>query len=244
MYKLLAIACVAVVFAFSAPLAAQGYGGGKGGKGNWGNKGYTGPDKNKGGQAGGQGGGYDDWRKRAEDEIGWGEDGTEERIEPGQTIDDDAKEARLKEEADKLGLTDEKVVKDFIKYGKKAWEKAEKEDKRWAGAYKKAKNDEERLAKETAEHKEKLAEAWADGDEDMVKKKILDEEQVKKFKENTKDLREESATDKSIRQDEIRARKMEEWRERAKEWAGGGAGGGSDNEPKKEKKEEEGEEKE
>ncbi|MBZ0137742.1 MAG: hypothetical protein K8I27_15355 [Planctomycetes bacterium] len=235
MYKWFVIAFVAVSFAFGAPMAAQGAG--QGGKGNWG--------KNAGRNGGGQG--ADDWRKRAEEEIGWGEDGTEERIEPGQEVEDDAKEARLKEEAAKLKLEDEKVIKDFIKYGKKAWEKAEKEDKRWATAYKKAKSDEERLAKETAEHKEKLAEAWADGDEDMLKKEILNEEQVKQYAENTKDLREESATDKSIRQDEIRARKMEEWKEQAKKWAGGNkgaAGNGDDNEAKKEKKDDEGEEEE
>lgn len=239
MYKWFVIAFVAVAFAFGAPLAAQGYGGKGGGKGNWG----KGKNNNGGNQGGGNG--YDDWRKRAEEEIGWGEDGTEERIIPGQEVDDDAKEARLKEEADKLGLTDEKVVKNFIKYAKKGWEKAEREDDRWASAYKKAKSDEERLAKETAEHKEKLAEAWADADEDLLKKEVLTEEQVKTFQDNTKDLREESATDKSIRQDEIRARKMEEWKDRAKEWgkANGGASG-EDNEVKKEKKDEDGEKEE
>lgn len=239
MYKWFVIAFVAVAFAFGAPLTAQG-------KGNWGKKnGYTGPDKNNGKQGGGQGNGYDDWRKRADEEIGWGEDGTEERIEPGDTVDKDAKEARLEEEAGKLGLTDEKVIKNFVKYAKKGWEKAEKEDKRWASAYKKAKKDEERLEKETAKHKEELAEAWADADEDLLKKEILTEEQVKTFQDNTKDLREETATDKSIKQDEIRARKMDEYRERAKEWAGGGAAGNDDdNEVKKEKKDEDGEEKE
>ena len=230
MYKWFVIAIVATAFAFAAPLSAQG-------KGNWGkNGGYKGPNAN--GNKGG-GNGYDDWRKRADEEIGWGEDGTEERILPGQTVDKDDKEARLTEEAAKLGLEDEKVIKNFIKYAKKGWEKAEKEDKRWASAYKKAKKDEERLEKETAKHKEELAEAWEDADEDLIKKEILTEEQLTKFQENTKDLRDESATDKSIRQDEIRARKMEEWKEQASKWANGGAAGGSDNEVKKEKKEDE-----
>jgi len=236
MYKWFVIAFVAVAFAFGAPLSAQ-----VGGKGGWGKNGQG--KAGRGGPGGGQGGGYDDWRKRAEKEIGWGEDGTEERIEPGQTVDRDAKEARLTEEAAKLSLEDEKVIKNFIRYTKKAWDKAEREDKRWATAYKKANSNEERLEKETAEHKEKLAEAWADCDEDLLKKEILTEDQLKLFQENTKDLREESATDKSIKQDEIRARKMDEYRERAKEWAGGGAGG-NDNEEKKEKKDEEGAEKE
>jgi hypothetical protein len=242
MYKWFAIIVITAAFGFvfGAPIASQ-----QGGKGNWGkNKGYKGPDAN--GQPGNRGGGgQDDWRKRAEEEIGWGEDGTEERILPGDTVDKDDKEARLKEEAEKLGLEDEKKIKDLIKLGKKAWEKCEKEDKRWATAYKKAKSDEERLAKETEQHKEKLADAWEDCDKDLVKKEILTEEQLAKFKENTKDLREESATDKSARQDEIRSRKMDEWRERAREWAGGGnagggdAGGGGSGEPTKEKKEDE-----
>ena len=238
MYKWFVIAFVAVAFAFGAPLSAQG----KGGKGNWGKGGYKGPAGQPGqGQGGGQGGGADDWRKKAEDEIGWGEDGTEERVEPGDTVKSDDKEKRLEEEADKLGLEDKKLRKEFIKYGKLGWEKAEKEDSRWSKEFKKVKDDAEALEKAKAEHKEKLDKGWADADESQLKKGVLDEEQLEKFKKNTEDLRKETATDKSARQDEIRARKIAEWKDQASKWAKGGQGGG-DNEVKKEKKEEEGEE--
>ena len=242
MKNLFFVALIACAFAIAMPLSAQGMGG-KGGKGgyggkgggNWGKGGYKGPNSNGNGQ-----GGPEDWKKKAENEIGWGEDGTEERVEPGDTVDKDDKEKRLEEEADKLGLEDKKLRKDFIKYGKLGWDKAEKEDSRWAKKYKRVKDDEEALKKAQEEHKEKLDEAWADADEDQLKKEILDEEQLAKFKKNTEDLRKETATDKSIRQDEIRARKLEELKKRASEWAKGGAGGGDDNEVKKEKKDEEG----
>jgi hypothetical protein len=237
MYKWFVIAFVAVAFAFGAPLVAQGKGGGKG---NWGKGGYKGP-AGQPGQGGGQGG--DDWRKKAEDEIGWGEDGTEERVLPGDTVKSDDKEKRLEEEADKLGLEDKKLRKEFIKYGKQGWEKAEKEDARWAKEHKKLKSDEKALEKGKTEHKEKLDKGWAEADESQLKKGVLDEEQLEKFKKNTEDLRKETATDKSARQDEIRARKVAEWKEQAGKWAKGGQGGG-DNEVKKEKKEEEGAEKE
>ncbi|MCA8915673.1 MAG: hypothetical protein KDB90_09700 [Planctomycetes bacterium] len=242
MSKLFVVALIACTFAIGMPLAAQG-GGGKGG--NWGKgKQYKGPNSNGGGNGGGQGGGQgSDWMKKKIEEIGWGEDGTEERVEPGDTVKDDAKEARLEEEADKLGLEDKKIRKDFIKYGKLGWQKAEKEDARWAKDYKKYKDNEEALAKVKVEHKEKLDAAWADADESQLKKEILTEEQLETFKKNTKDLREETATDKSVRQDEIRARKIEELKKTAEDWVKAqkeNGTDGKDNEVKKEKKDEEG----
>jgi len=254
MSKWFVVAIVSLGFFFAAPLAAQGGGGGQGGggaggggKGNWGKgKQYKGPNSNGNGQGNGQGGqGGDDWQKKAENEIGWGEDGTEERVLPGDTVKDDAKETRLNAEADKLGLTDKKLRKDFIKYGKLGWEKAEKEDARWAKEVKKVKDDAAAMEKARAEHKTKLDEAWAGPDEDQVKKEILTSEQLETFKKNTADLRTETATDKSLKQDEIRARKVDEIKKRAADWAKANGGGDKeDNEVKKEKKEAEGEEKE
>ena len=240
MKNLFVIALIAGAFALAMPLAAQGYGGKGGYKGN-------GQGKGQGqGQGQGKGQGGDDYMKRAMEEIGWGEDGTEERVEPGDTVKDDAKEERLEAEADKLGLEDKKIRKDFIKYGKLGWQKAEKEDSRWSKEYKKVKDNEEALAKALVEHKEKLDKAWADADEYQIKKELLTEEQLAAFKTSTEDLRKETATDVSARQDEIRARKVAELKQRAADYMKKASGDtdGNDNEVKKEKKEDaEGEEK-
>lgn len=246
MKKFFVIAAIACTLAFAMPFMVQGQQGG--GKGGWGGKGgnkIKGPaDNNKAGKGGpGQDQG-DDWRKRAEEEIGWGEDGTEERIQPGDTVKDDEKEARLESEADKLGLEDKKLRKEFIKIAKAAWVKAEKEDARWSKVHTRVKKDEKALEKETTKHKEELDKAWKDGDDTLIKKEIISEEQLEAFKKNTDDLRAETATDKSLRQDEIRAQRVKELEERAAEWRkaqGGGAGGpdaGNDG-PTKEKKEDE-----
>jgi hypothetical protein len=248
MKNLFIIAAIAVAFAFSAPLLAQGRGGGKGGYGKGGyGKGGKMPskediDKWRKGQNGGggneEGGG---WLKKRIDELGWGENGDEERVEPGDTVSDDEKEARLKEEAAKLGLEDEDVIDDLVKYAKRAWEKAEREDSKLAKDYKKHKDDPEDWEKDLEDHKKELEEIWADCDEDLEKKEVIAGDTLEEFKKNTKDIRETTATMKSAEQDEIRERKIEELRKQAEDWAKGGmgTGGGGDNEEKKEKKEEE-----
>jgi hypothetical protein len=260
MNKWFVIAIVALGLFLGAPLMAQG----GGGKGNWGkNKNYKNPNgqgngngsngqgngpgngngnNGQGNGAGNNGQGGSDWLKKQEDAIGWGESGTEERIEPGDTVKDADKTTRLEAEADKLGLEDKKIRKDFIKYAKLGWDKAEKEDSRWSKEVKKIKDDPEALEKGKTGHRTKLDEAWASADESQIEKEVLTSEQLEKFKTNTKDLREKTATDLSMEQDVIRARKVEELKKRAEDWAKANGGGDKeDNEVKKEKKEEEGE---
>jgi hypothetical protein len=245
MNKWLVIAIIAFGFCLGTPLLAQG----GGGKGNWGKgKSYKNPNgqgqgNGNGNNGNGQGQGGSNWLKEQEEKIGWGEDGTEERVLPGDTVKDADKTTRLEAEADKLGLEDKKIRKDFIKYGKLGWEKAEKEDSRWSKEVKKFKEKDEAFEKAKAEHKTKLDEAWAGADESQIEKEILTTELLEKFKVNTKDLREETATDKSMRQDEIRARKVEALKKQAEDWVKNNSGKGDDeeNEVTKEKKEAEGE---
>lgn len=251
MNKWLVVAIVAFGFCLGTPLIAQG--GGGGGKGNWGNgKGYKNPNGQGqgqgngqgqgGGQGQGQGGG--DWWKKQEEAIGWGESGTDARVLPGDTVKDADKTARLEAEADKLGLEDKKIRKDFIKYAKLGWSKAEKEDSRWSKEVKKIKDSPEALEKGKTEHKTKLDEAWADADESQVEKEVLTSELLEKFKTNTKDLREKTATDISMEQDVIRARKLDELKKRAEDYMKANSGKKEENEPTKEKKDAEGEKKE
>ncbi|MCC7510131.1 MAG: hypothetical protein IT464_12290 [Planctomycetes bacterium] len=258
MKKLLWAGLVVAAFTFgiATPFAAQGApsgggGGGGGGGGKGGGSGYQGKGGNgyqgKGGQGGGpgqggpgQGGGGGNWVQEQIDKLGWGENGDEQRVEPGDTVKSADKEARLEAEADKLQLEDKKLRKEFVKLGKKAWEDCEKEDKRWTSARKKVADEPEKLAKEVEKHKEALDKAWKVCDDDILKKEILVEDLLKLFQKNTEDLRKETATDKSVRQDEIRARKVAEIRKQAADYMKGGAGAGDNEEKdKKEKKEEE-----
>lgn len=222
-----------LVFGAAAELAAQG------GRGPGGNR--RGPDTqrrqdtpprdNRQGQGQGQGQGEIDRR------IGWGEDGTEERVLPGQTVPDKDKLAWLEKQADELAV-DKKQRTAFLRAATKAWNETEREDKRWAGVIKSVKDNAEKRATEQTKHKENLAKVWTDSDADLTKKEILNEEQLAAWQKASAHLRAETATDKSVRQDEIRARKLEEWRERAGAAAGGAAGTPEPKE-KKEKKDEE-----
>lgn len=271
MRKFMIAASMLAVLSFSAALAAQGggmpgggggrppgaggQGGGGQGGGNWGKGGNQGDWKknDKPGQGGpgqgqpGQGGG-DDWMKRAIENLGWGENGDEERVLPGDTKTSQEKEDWLEVEANKLGLMDEgetkKLRKEFIKLGKKAWDASEKEDKRWHAAWKKSNSNAENLAKEKEKHHTNLRKCWEDCDAELKKKEILNDEKLAEWIKDTEPMRAESATDKSVRQDEIRARKIDEYRKQAEDWrkgAAGGAGAGTGNESKekKEKKEDE-----
>ncbi|MBX3474068.1 MAG: hypothetical protein KF754_06760 [Planctomycetes bacterium] len=247
MRNLLTIGALALTLTFAGAAFAQGGGGGPGGGGGGGKGGWPGAGKQgQGGQQGqgggqqggapGQGGG--NWEKEQIDKLGWGEDGTEERVLPGQSVDDKAKDERLEKEADKLGLEDKKIRTAFKKIAKKAWDDSEREDKRWSPVRKAVASDEKKLADESKKHQEKLGKVWEDSDAEMKKKEVLDETKLEDWKKNSADLRKETATDKSARQDEIRARKIQELRETAAKWAKGQQGGGSE-EPKekKEKKE-------
>jgi hypothetical protein len=244
---------LAVAFAFGGALYAQGGGGGVGGAGGggWpggrgGNQGPKAPDdpnnKNKnGGQ--GQGGGQD-WKKQWDDAVnalGWGEDGTEERVEPGQTVPDKDKEVWLETEATKLGLEEKKIRSDFKKVGLKAWKDSENEDQKFAQVYKiykDLKDADKKLEEPRKKHLEALKKIWDKCDEDMTKKKALNEDQLKTWQEDTKKMRSETATDKSAAQDKIRARKIDEMR---KQYLGGGDEEKKEPE-KKAKKKDEGEE--
>lgn len=254
---------LAVAFALGGSLYAQGGGGGGGGGGGvggggggggWpgrGNQGPKGPDdpnnKNRNGGQGQGGNQGQDWKKQWEDAVnalGWGEDGTEDRVEPGQTVADKEKETWLDTEATKLGLEDKKVRSDFKKAGLKVWKDCEAEDQKYAAIYK-ANKDQKDVDKKMEEPKKKHLEAlkkiWDKSDEDMLKKKILSEEQLKTWQEDTKKMREQTATDKSYEQDKIRARKIDELRKQWSDYAKGGADKKEETD-KKPKKKEEGEE--
>lgn len=246
---LVATFAIGFVAAQGAPSGAGG-GGGKGGGGNWkgkgggggGGPGQGGPGQGKGpGGPGGPGGGGGNWVQEQIDKLGWGENGDEERVLPGDTVKSADKETRLEAEADKLQLEDKKLRKEFVKLAKKAWDECEKEDKRWSSARKKVADEPEKLEKEVAKHKEALDKAWKTCDYELLKKEVMVEDMLKVFQKNTEDLRKETATDKSARQDEIRARKVDAIRKQAEDWAKGQSGGGTsgDNGEKKEKKEDE-----
>jgi len=249
---------LAIAFAFGGALQAQGGAGGAGGGwpggGRGGNQGPKAPDDpNNKGKNGGQGQGGNqgqDWKKQWEDAVnalGWGEDGTEERVEPGQTVPDKDKEVWLDTEATKLGLEDKKIRADFKKLGLKAWKDSETEDARFAQtykAYKDLKDADKKLEEPRKKHLEALKKTWDKCDTDMTKKKLLSEEQLKTWQEDTKKMREQTATDKSAEQDKIRARKVEELKKQWSDYAKGGTGGTGDpsETDKKPKKKEEGEE--
>jgi len=221
MSKLAVASAFTLVIALAVPLSAQpggGQGGGQGGAGRGGQG---------GGPGGGAGRGAENWERAAEEQIGWGEDGREERILPGQTTEEKAKNEWLDKAADKLELTDKKLRTAFKKIGRDAWVKCEGEDRRWAGEYKTMGTNKEKREEAIKKHKERLAKIWNASDQVMKKKEVLTEDQFETWKSETEDLRKETATDKSARQDEIRARKLKEIRDRA--------AGNADGEAKKEK---------
>lgn len=249
---------LAVAFAFGGALHAQGGpGGGAGaGGGGWpggrgGNQGPKAPDDpNNSGKNGGQGQGGNqgqDWKKQWEDAVnalGWGEDGSEVRVEPGQTVPDKDKEVWLDTEATKLGLEDKKIRSDFKKLGLKAWKDSESEDAKFAQtykAYKDLKDADKKLEEPRKKHLEALAKIWEKSDTEMTKKKALNEEQLKTWQEDTKKMRMQTATDKSAEQDKIRARKVEELKKQWSDYAKGGTEKKEETD-KKPKKKDEGEE--
>lgn len=253
---------LAVAFALGGSLYAQGGGGfpgggGGAGGGGWpgggrgGNQGPKAPDDpNNKGKNGGQGQGGNqgqDWKKQWEDAVnalGWGEDGTEERVEPGQTVPDKDKEVWLDTEATKLGIEDKKIRTDFKKVGLKAWKDSEAEDQKYAAIYKPnkdLKDVDKRMEEPKKKHLEALKKIWDKCDTDMTKKKLLSEEQLKTWQEDTKKMREQTATDKSYEQDKIRARKIEELKKQWSDYAKGGSDKKEETD-KKPKKKDEGEE--
>lgn len=253
MRYLIVSSILALITAFGAPLCAQGGGGGGGGPGAGQGGGGAGQggrrfpgrqpdmrrerdDRRAPGQ--GQGGGQRPGGEQG-DRIGWGESGTEDRILPGQTVSDADKTTRLEAEADKLGLEDRRQRRDFLKFARLAWQKAEREDRRYYAAWKRVNSDEERLKQENEKHKEELEAAWKECDDKLLKNEILTEGQVKAFQTSTQDLRVETATDKSHRQDEIRAGRIEEIRERANALRRPPGSDNNDDKEKKDRKEDE-----
>ena len=180
----------------------------------------------------------DQQRKEALDRIGWGEDGQEERVEPGQTTPDKDKETWIKTEMTKLTITDKKQRGSFKKIALKAWRDSEAEDLRYAGDYKRVKDHkdaEAKLEEPRKKHQENLKKLWDKSDEELKKKELVDDDKLKLWQEDTKQMREKTATDKSAEQDKIRARKIEELR---KQYAGGQGGEAGEPEKKAKKKEE------
>ena len=174
--------------------------------------------------------------EKPEDYVGWGEDGDEERIKPGDKTTDKEKDAWIKREAVKLGIDEEKKkFREFKKIAKKALKGSEKEDGRYAKEFKKIKGDDKLSAKSKEKHRKKLGEVWKKADESLTKKEVLDDDQLEEWVKDTADLRKESATDKSARQDEIRQRKIDEIKERLAKYRKGGSG---NNGVKKTKKDE------
>ena len=129
-------------------------------------------------------------RRKGEEEgpsIAGGDEG-EDLPEPGEATDKKFKEEVLDGILDELGVTDEKKRKDFHKYVTDAWEDTEKEDKRWAGVYRRYEEDAEKLGEKKKEHADKLKKIWDESDEDLTKKEVLTEEQMKRWKEASEDL--------------------------------------------------------
>ena len=116
--------------------------------------------------------------------------------EPGEATEEEFKEEVLEGILDELGVTDEKQRKEFKKNVIDAWEDTEKEDKRWAGVYRRYEDDSEKLGDKKEEHTEKLAKIWEDSDEDLVKDEVLTEEQMKRWKDASEELRTKTNTDR------------------------------------------------
>lgn len=125
-----------------------------------------------------------------------GDTPAEDLPEPGEATDKEFKDKTLDAILDELEVVDPDKRDDFKKYARDAWEDSEKEDKRWAGVYRRYEDKPEKLGEETREHTEKLAKIWEDSDEDIVKKEVLTEEQMKRWKEASSDLRTKTNTDR------------------------------------------------
>lgn len=117
-----------------------------------------------------------------------------EEAKPGDTIPRAEKDEILDEIMDELGLKDAALREKFKKSVRGAWEDSEKEDKRYYGEYKKSDNDDKKAAAKKT-HQEKLKGVWDKSDTELDKDKVLNEEQKKKWKDASKDLREKTATD-------------------------------------------------
>lgn len=162
-----------------------------------------------------------DARKNGEDEDGIGIVGgaeEEELPEPGSTIARAIKDETLEKIMDELKLEDKAKRAKFKSNVRGAWEDSEKEDKRYAGVYKRYLENDDKLAAEKKVHEGKLEKIWDESDEDLTKDEVLDEGQLEAWKKTSKELREKTATDRYYE---------------AKKKAGG------EEEPKKEKKDDE-----
>lgn len=156
------------------------------------------------------------------------EDGQEDIPEPGNTVPRAEKDTTIDEVMDMLKLTDKTKREAFKKLVREAWESTEKEDKRYAPAYKRADTDEKKAAAKK-EHDEKLKAIWVKSDEEVAKQKLLTDDQTKQWLKASEELRTKTATDIHYEAKEKvdAAKKAEEARkeaEKAKPEEGGGMG--------------------
>lgn len=138
--------------------------------------------------------------KKAEDgtEVGpdvvLPEDGDDAVPEPGESVPRAEKDSTIDEVMDMLKLTDKTKREQFKKNVRDAWEDTEKEDKRYAPAYKRADTAEKKAAAKK-EHDDKLKSIWEKSDAEIAKLKLLTEEQTAQWKKASEELRTKTATD-------------------------------------------------
>ncbi len=114
--------------------------------------------------------------------------------QPGEVVEKALKEEIIDEWMDDLGLTDKAQRDKFKRNVRGAWEDNEKEDKRYAAAYKKATTI-EKMDAEKKNHKEKLTKIWEESDAKLLKEKAVNDDQLAKWKEMSTELRTKTATD-------------------------------------------------
>lgn len=123
-------------------------------------------------------------------------DSKEQAIKPGDTVTDEVKTAWIDLEMTKLALENKTARSNFTKIVLKAWKDSETEDARYAKEFTAAKEDSALLDIARKKHLENLKKIWDDADSELTKKKVLDDLQLKTFQEDSKALREQTATDK------------------------------------------------
>lgn len=114
--------------------------------------------------------------------------------QPGEVVEKALKEEIIDEWMDELAIADKAQRDKFKRNVRGAWEDNEKEDKRYAAAYKKASTI-EKMDAEKKTHKEKLTKIWEDSDAKLLKEKAVTDDQLAKWKTMSTELRTKTATD-------------------------------------------------
>lgn len=114
--------------------------------------------------------------------------------QPGEVVEKALKEEIIDEWMDELALADKGQRDKFKRNVRAAWEDNEKEDKRYAAAYKKA-DTIEKMEAEKKTHQEKLKKTWDDSDAKLLKEKAVNDDQLAKWKQISTELRTKTATD-------------------------------------------------